>query len=269
MATAQGNGAPPVKAKPKPLLAALVLIVALGLFAAAFVYAGGMDYVTQLLAGGAATPTTPVPPKPPTSTKPADVPDALAKRMYIEQIESASSIERLAAGMTTGFTIDKVEDKSATEKWVAITANFTDAPTTMKGVMAFSKAGANWYFLWIQDLTGVAENADALLSTPLLTEPKEPTAEEYEEFGIKTVDQSVIDTVLTSQAANQALVQGILDGTYTTITCEKPVAGPGTITIPVTATATGAKGDTRGSVTLLIKMIDGKDRTFIASFKKQ
>lgn len=187
--------------------------------------------------------------------------------MYIEQIQSAAQIARLASGQAIEFSIDKVEAKSPTETWVAITATFTTEPTPMKGVMAFSKAGANWYFLWIQDLTGASQTATGLLTTRKLTEPTQSTDEKFAQAGVKTLDQAVVDTILGSQAANQALVAGILDGTYKTIALAKPVQGPGTITIPVTAT--GASGTVKGSVTLVTKQIDGKDRTFVASFKKE
>jgi hypothetical protein len=269
------NGAHKKKAGGKSVSAALILVLAIVAFAAAFTYVGGVDYVAGLFGGGpkapgagtpgTGTPATGTPGAP--SGKPTDVPDALAKRMYIEQIESAVQIERLASGKTTAFTIDKVEAKGADQKWVAITAKFTTDPKTMKGVMAFQKAGANWYFLWIQDLTGAADTAEGLLSTPRLTEPTEPTDEEYAEAGIKTVDKSIVDAILTSQAANQALVAGILDGTYTSVALEPAVEGPGTVVIPVTATGSGTPA--KGSVTLLVKDIDGKPRTFVASFKKQ
>jgi hypothetical protein len=260
----------------RTLGAALFLMLAIAGFAGAFWYVGGVDYVAGLLDGGPTVSDTVTTPgggsKPATVTptiapRPPDVPDGLAKRMYIEQIESEQQIKRLASGLTTEFTIDKVQDKSASEKWVAVTARFSTAPKTMKGVMAFSKAGANWYFLWIQDLTGVASTPEGFLTTPLLTEPDEPTAEEYSEAGIKTVDEAVIDSVLVAQAANQSIVVGILDGTYTSIACGKPVAGPGTVQIPVVATGAGAS--VKGSITLVTKRIDGKERTFVASFKKQ
>jgi ABC-type amino acid transport substrate-binding protein len=283
------NGNSAKKSGARPALAALVLVVAIAAFAAAFWYVGGLDYVSGVVGvdlaamlglgssgapGGlpGSVPATSTPSTSATGTasagKPTDVPDALAKRMYIEQIESAPQIERLASGKTTAFTIDKVETKSPTETWIAITVDFTTEPKVMKGVMALSKAGANWYFLWIQDLTGAAKTAEGLLTTPKLTEPTEPTAEEYDEAGITTVDQAIIDAVLTSQAANQALVAGLVDGTYTSIALTAPVTGPGTLTIPVTATGPKAAA-TQGSVTLITKRIDGKDRTFVASFKKQ
>lgn len=263
------HSAPVTKAGNRALSAALFLVLAVGLFAAAFVYVGGADYVGGLLGGGPSAPaTTPAAVAPKPVAKPAEVSDALAKRMYIEQIESAASIKRLADGTCTGFTIDKVEEKSASEKWVAITAKFATAPNTMKGVMAFSLQGGKWYFLWIQDLSSVdVATPEGLLGSPKLTEPTEPTDEEYTEAGIKTVDNAVIAAILSSQAENQALVKGILDGDWTTIVLAKPETGQGTITVPVTATGTG--GEVKGSVTLLTKQIDGKDRTFVASFKRQ
>lgn len=253
--------APPAKkAGSRTVVAAVLVVVALAVLAAAFWYVGGVDYVAALFGSPAPVAVTPASDSTPATTTPgpSDVPDALAKRMYMEQIESARHIDRLASGQTTEFTIDKVETKSPTETWVSISARFTTQPTTMKGVMAFSKAGGNWYFLWIQAAAG---------TSPKLTEPTEPTSEEYAEAGVKTVDQEVIDAVLGSQVANQALVVGILDGTYTTIALSKPVTGPGTIAIPVTAS--GGGGTVKGSLTLITKQIDGKDRTFVASFKKQ
>jgi hypothetical protein len=263
------EGAPPVEGKPKakPLLALIVLIVALGLFAAAFFYAGGMDYVNQLLGNTGGAVGRPAPKPGATAPSYTGVPAAVERRMYIEQIESAPRIARLAAGEGTEITFNAVASKTATETWVAVTARFNKEPATINGVMCFEKVAANWYFMWLQEYVGAgAADADALTQLPL-HEPYDPTNEEYAEFNITTVDQGVIDAVILSQSADQALVKGIMDGTYTSLTLDKPEKGVGTIRIPVTLT--GSAGSVKGAITLLTKMIDGKDRTFVASFKKQ
>jgi hypothetical protein len=269
------------KKRTSPLVALLALVAALGVFGAAFVYAGGVDYVNKLMGSAPAAPSgTPARPlasaTPPTTqptqstTQPAtsDVPSALGKRMYIEQIESAPQISRLRDGLTTMFTVDAVDKRSGTETWVAITAQFATEPRTMKGVMAFTSVGGRHYFLWIQDLTGAASTPQGLMATKKLTEPTEPTAEEFAEAGVTTVDQGVLGTVIASQAANQSLVAGLLDGGYKTVTLSAPITGPGTVTIPIKASG-GSKPEASGSVKLVTKTIDGKDRTFVASFEAQ
>lgn len=264
------EGVPPAKAKlkPKPLLAALVLVAAIGLFAAAIFYAGGMDYVNQLLGNtGRGQVGRPAPKPGATAPSYTGVPAAVERRMYIEQIESAPRIARLANGEGTEITFNAVASKTASETWIAVTAKFNKEPTSIDGVMAFERVAANWYFMWLQEYPGAGEvGADYLTQLPL-HEPYDPTNEEYAEFNITTVDQGVIDAVILSQSADQALVKGILDGTYTSLKLDTPEKGVGTIRIPVTLT--GSAGEVKGAITLLTKEIDGKDRTFVASFKKQ
>ena len=99
------------------------------------------DYVNQLMGAAPAAPSTAKPSAPSTSTVSpvtTDVSTNLQKRMYVEQIESAYQIGRLANGETTMFTVDKVSKQSDTETWLSITAQFASEPKTLKGVLAGS-----------------------------------------------------------------------------------------------------------------------------------
>lgn len=273
MAKVENGAASPAGRKRSPLVALLILVLAIGVFAVAFFYAGGMDYVNQLMGAAPAgsTPATTTPSVPQTSTvKPVatDVPTNLQKRMYIEQIESAYQIGRLANGETTMFTVDKVSKQSDTETWLSITAQFATEPKTMKGVLAFTQVGGKYYFLWIQNLTGAAATPDALMTTQLLTEDTAVTEEQLASVGVKSIDQGVLNTIISSQAENQSFVAGLVDGSYSIVTLKTPVTGPGTVTIPVTLSG-GKAPEANGSVKLITKQIDGKDFTFVASFEKQ
>lgn len=259
------------KSRSKSLVALLVLVVALVLFGAAFVWAGGMDYVTELMGGGAAKPVANVPAKPkpttPAVTTPSEVPDEFGKRLYLEQIESATNIKKLGAGDIVSFKVTSVTP-SADRTMVYITATFKDGTSAPGAIMTKQVDGA-WYVFRVTGLrtgdTGGSANTVNPNGQTLLDETISIEAQ-MQRAGVVTIDTDVVATLLSEQRSNQEIIKGILDGTYDGFTVGAPQAGPGTIALEIQLTG---KATAKGSVTLLTKQVDGRDRTFVASFKKQ
>lgn len=257
----------------KVLLGGLVLVLAIVLFGAAFVYAGGVDIVQKLLGGGATTtaskstppatsnkPSTPAAPA--AGTIPSGVMEDFGKRMYVEQVESQKNIKLLAAGDITSFSVDSV--KAETDRTIVnITAYFKDG-TRAPGEVVLKQDNKQYYVSAIRGLRTSATSGFAD-STAMNTDKEGSLADEMSAAGIKSFDQPLLATLLSEQKSNQAIVTGIVDGTYTRCTLGAPVAGAKTITIPFELTG---KQTTKAQVGLIEKTIDGKDYTFISSFKK-
>jgi hypothetical protein len=257
----------------KVLLGGLVLVVAIALFAAAFIYAGGVDIVTKLLAttGLFQTAAAPTPPPAKTPAAPAvvvTVPgEDFGKRMYAEQLESATNIHKLATGDITSFAVSKVEkNATGTVAAVYITAKFSDGRTGPGAITLWQDSG-NWYVMAIEGMrlpAGGAEVSVDVLEPDWAVDWKRPLAEVMASAGVKTFDQGVVDTLLAEQKADQDVTKAIMDGTYNACALGEPIKGAGTITIPVDLTG---KQSAKAQVTIITKRIDGRDRLFITGFK--
>jgi len=264
MAEAPPNGITPVKAKKKtsPAVAALVLVVALGLFAAAFVYAGGMDYVTGLL-GGTPTntteqPTTPSTPSTPTTTTteptqsveptaPAGpegyaLDPAAKARMFNEQVASRETLTELADGKFASITMGTPAVSGADAR-VPVTATYK-AGGSFSGTLLLKKYENAWYF------AAIARGGNSLSVKPASV----------------GVDTGVVDTIVADQRANQELISEIVSGQYSGLTLGAPEGGAGTKSIPVTM-ATGS-GSESGRIVLVSAKAGGKTYWFVTSFKK-
>jgi Domain of unknown function (DUF4878) len=255
----------------KVTLAVLVFVLALVIFGAAFYYAGGMELVQPLLGGGlvspsgTGTPAASTPASASVNSLPAGVDTNMIKRMYVEQIESASNIERLAAGQFKSITIDKVVMRGDSDADVAITAELKDG-TKAGGVIQVVKRGGNWYFFSITGL-GNTGGLSASINTAQSMETSEALASEASEAGVKTFDEDVMATMASQQAANQEIVAGFVDGSVTKLVFGSPQAGAGTVSLPITAS--GPKSAAyEGSALLVTKTVDGVQRTFLTTFKK-
>jgi hypothetical protein len=265
-------------ARGKVLVGGLVLVVAVGLFAAAFIYAGGVGIVSKLMGGAGAvqtasapTPPAQAPAKPPVvpATVAAAPAEDFGKRMYAEQLESAANIKKLASGDIKSFAVTKVEKNAAgTGAAVYITATFGDGRSG-PGTITLRQDGTDWYVLTIEGmrLPGATEEVSVdVLEPDWSIDWKRPLEEVMASAGVKTFDQGVVDTLLAEQKANQEVTKAIMDGTFNACTLGKPVKGAGTIAIPVDL---AGKQTAKAQVTIITKKIDGRDRLFITGFKKQ
>lgn len=268
-------GAPVAAPKSKVLVGGLVLVLALALFGAAFVYAGGPQIVTNLLGGNTAEPVSTTAPtstgggttepstKAPAAAIPSGVMEDFGKRMYVEQVESQANIKLLADGRMASFKVDSVKVEGV-KTLVSITASFKDG-TKAPGVIVLKQDNKQYFVTAIRGVrTGSTGGyADG---TAMDTDVEGLLADEMAAAGIKSFDQPLLATLLSEQKSNQAVVKGIVDGTYTGVTLGAPADGAGTITIDIELTG---KQSSKGVVTLIQKTVDGRALTFISSFKKK
>lgn len=231
------------------ILVALVVVVAAIAGVLAF---GGWDYISSLFGGKDAvatvkpvdtTPSKPADNTDTTTTEPAKTPsvdpDAQA-RMYAQQLQSQAIIADLAAGKVSKINISapKVASTGAT---TTIQAVYADG-TTVSGTMSFVKYDEGWYF------ASIARDGSQVVSA------------------VPAVDTAVVKTITDQQAEYQAVIAGLLDGGYKTITLSAPSAGEGTVTIPVTVGG-GKLADHTGSVVLISKVINGSQTWFLTSLR--
>ena len=257
---------PEPSAAPRRLLVALVaLLVALALFAAAFVYVGGVDGVTSLLAGqfGASGPAVATR-NPSASVGATDL--AAAKLVYAEQIESQDNIDRLADGDIASFSVDSTQSDE-TSAIVQITVKFKDG-TTAPGAMRFVRSGQLWYFTTISGLRlgatgGMADSVNSSQSIASTTTVDEKLAS----VGVEEPDAAVLKTIAQQQIVNQPLARDLIAGEYKWYTLGKPVAGPDTFTIPVKY-GSSTESTLGASIIVIAKDIEGEDTLFITTFKR-
>lgn len=276
------------KPRRRVAMSVVLAILAIGLFAVAFFYVGGMSYVNALLGGTPPAPATPAKPAasvaatststsaPVTVTSgglklPAGVDELLAKRMYVEQIESTTNLARLANGDVTRFVINRVDATDSTAT-VSLTAFFKDG-TSAPGVMYLVKRSGSWYFLAIGGMNlPKASGLAGGVGTKGITEISESSIEDIAATllatGVKTFDAGVINSILSQQVVNQPVLNGLVTGTYTSLEIGKPSVGAGTTSVPVTLKGKSGAGQA-GRLVLIKASIDGHDLTFLTTFDEQ
>ena len=80
-------------------------------------------------------------------------------------------------------------------------------------------------------------------------------------------DMGIVSTLVSEQAANQALVSGIIDGSYKSAAIDSVSTGSGTATVHITIGG-GTAPTTAGSIVCVSKVIDGEKCWFVTSFTK-
>jgi hypothetical protein len=148
----------------KVLITVLFFILTLAVLAGAVYYVGGVDYFKALLTGntppssvgsgntkpaaGAAVPTATVPAVSTTQLElPPGVTEDLAKRMYVEEIQSQVNLNKMAAGEIRRFDVTKVtQSKNRDAAAIMVTAHFSDG-TSAPGIIQLVKPAGAWYFM--------------------------------------------------------------------------------------------------------------------------
>lgn len=254
------------------LLPLILFLVAAVAFGAVFVMYDGTKLATDLygqamaaLGGPAGGPLTPPAQVEPTATISID-PD-LAKRMYVEQIESARNLERMADGEVVAFDVTSI-DQSETNAVVGLRARFADDSTAV-GALAMVKIQDTWFVFSLSGMRNEETGGMAdTVNQSAAMEASETLDTEFEQAGIKTVDEDVLSTMIEQQKANQSLAKGVLDGTYTKMSLGKPVKGAGTITVPVTLIEASG-GTAKGQIVMVSKTVEGKNRLFVTTLSMQ
>jgi hypothetical protein len=257
-AKAEARTAGSTVSRGRTVFAMLFAVVAIGFFAAAFVYANGMTYVDKLIAGfsnmatpapgtsqsvqsvaasstAAATSTAGA-----SSALPA-VSDAMRGSLFYEQISSQASITDLVNSEFTALTVDSVST-TADSATLRVTATHKQL-SAYRGTLVFVRSGDMWLFKSISrdGVTGV-----------LPTHP--------------AVDSAIVDAVIQQHVVNQAVLKDLFAGGYKTLTATGIQKGPNTATIQVTMSG-GTKPDRKGDVLLICKNLEGTTYWFITAFR--
>ncbi|PKQ38554.1 MAG: hypothetical protein CVT59_00200 [Actinobacteria bacterium HGW-Actinobacteria-1] len=264
--------------------AVLLLVLVFGLLAIAYAFMGGDELVADLLGGAKNEPVVVTPTKPSTpstettdtattdNTSTAEVPGESteptptatdtsggttggtttpavkpptadqAARMYWEQVASQEQIVKLVNGEVVSVSFGTVS-KSGTTANVPITVSYK-AGGSLSGTMVLRNYSGVWYF------SSIARSGGSLAV----------------ETG-KAADLGIVSTIVSNQAANQAIVVGIVNGTYKKCTVNSVSGGSGTATVNITVGG-GTAPSAAGSIVCVSKTISGTKTWFITSFTK-
>lgn len=257
----------------KTVLASVLVLVLLAAFGSAFYAFGGVGIVSPWVDKAVGILSGPSPaqsPAPtgapaaavdasssaaattaPASGYPPGVDEPFAKRVYVEQVESESNIQKLVDGKISSMTFGKVSNIPGGRE-VAITITAVDK-TSIGGVLGLARRGSDWYFVYV---AGDRTSHEGFGEDPA-----------GDELASKTVDADVMHTVMQQQAAAQDVVRGIADGTFARASFDGVSPGSGTATLHMTLVPKrGAV--VKGDVLCIRKDIDGAATWFVTSFSK-
>ena len=263
--------ADPTRAKTGVRIAALVTVIAIIAFGAAFYILDGVAIVCDVLGiengaiagdGPDASDSSTGTPEPDAQVLnlPEGMPEEFALRIWQEQIESQTNISRLANGEVEGFVIGKVTREGDTAT-LDIRVSFADE-TSAAGKMGMRRFGGQWYVAYVSGMrrgeTGgmaddVGEGSGSAPETPL------PDLEE--------VDIGVLNTILDQQFRSAGPLEEYATGAINSVTVVNVTEGPGTFTLQLEMDEDHEIGN--GEIVILEKEIDGKPHFFIARFTKQ
>lgn len=265
------------------MLTLLLFVLALMVVGAAVYYVGGVEYVNSLFtqgpgpgsggsgpaAGAGAAAATAATATAAVSTTelqlPPGVSEELAKRMYVEQIQSQVNLVKMSDGEIKRINVTSVK-ASKNNAAIFITAYFAD-DTSAPGVIQLVNASGSWYFRSITGLQSGSEGGDAdTVQNGNIGQGKKSDAAVVRQSGITDFDYGVINTFLAEQTANQTLIKGLVDGTYNKIELGKPVGGVGTTTVPSTLSGKSAAA-VSGETVLIHTTVDQEDLTFLTAFR--
>jgi hypothetical protein len=256
----------------KTVLASAMVVLLLAAFGVSFYYLDGVGYVSGLVASLLAQPKPSAPAVVPSGSKaatssplnlPRGVDEAFAKRMYVEQLESETNIQKLVGGQVSGFSMG-VGTTVTGGREVPIRATFKDG-TSGAGVLGLSQRQGDWYFVFISGRRTVKTGGQA---DSVANDPQEGFASNSDaSLAKKTVDKDVLNTILSEQAKNQEVLSALAAGAFTDVKVDGVQPGQGTATLNITLT--GPKtASMKGRILCINKSIDGTDTWFVTSFSK-
>jgi hypothetical protein len=276
----RGSGNP----RNRSALTAGVIVVAVSVFLVVFAYAGGVQVTKQLLEGGgtpadaskpatvppkatsapqaaqpapvaAAPATTPTPPPAatgapaggatnaasPASAAAARIDPAAKARMFYEQVASQLMINELVNGSFSEFAVSGVTG-TGDKRSMRVAAKYR-AGGAWNGTMVLERYDGYWYFTYI-----VRDDH---------TQGRVP--------GQPGLDMAVANTIVGQQASNQAIIKGLVDGTWTRFSVTAASGGAGTASMPIVISGPG--GTRKGRIVCISKLISGTRYWFISSFQ--
>jgi hypothetical protein len=251
---------------------------------AAVYFVGGMDFVKTLIpkvwpsgqqgntapvapSGTAATATSTPQPASGQLILPPGVSEDLAKRMYVEQIQSQTNLKKMAAGEISSLRVTSVRtDKKKSRAEILVAARFSDG-SSAPGVIQLVKPDATWFFMSITGLSTTQVSGSATtVQKGSIAEGEQDNAKVIADSGVTDFDYGVINTFLGQQMANQSIIVSIVDGVLTDIVLGVPKDGAGTTSVPSALTGKNAAA-ADGDAVLIDKTVAQEDLTFLAMFR--
>lgn len=269
-------------------VAVVLTVASLLVFGGAFVFAGGMQLVDDLLAGrtGAGVPSSAQ--QPSTATKPAAVAPG-----------TAHAAETSAAPASSASTVGAAAAPAAAAKATAKQSK------VLRAGGPDPRAQARMYYEQLASQVLINELASGRFGSITVSNPSKgadsatlrvranyrggasiPGTMGLRRFGTGWfftfivrdgntqgspsrpggVDAGVVHTITAQQAAYQSVITGLLDGGYTRITLGTPAGGSGTKTIPITLSG-GTRASRAGSIVMISKVSGSRTYWFIASLR--
>ncbi|MDP2182300.1 MAG: hypothetical protein Q8K99_07000 [Actinomycetota bacterium] len=255
------------QASPKPSLAraAIILVLALAAFAAAFYFLDGMSLVEDLL-GGSETTNNLIPAKPTETTEtatlrlPPGMTEEFALRIWQEQIDSQANILKLVDGQVESMTVSKVT-QSGDRATLDIAAQFSDG-TSAPGQLGMRSFGGKWYFAYVSGMRrgesgGLADDVGSGAGV-------EPTSAVP---AVADVDVPLVNTILEQQATSSAVLEEYATGAVKSVRVADRVVSAGTVTLDIVMNESHETG--YGQIVLISKQFDGETHWFVAKFTKR
>ncbi len=261
------------KKKTPVVLAVAFLVLALAAFAAAFYYFDGMSAIDSLMgtdvtADDSAN-TSDRTSQDSTSTGPAftanedglmlpeGVSEEFALRMWQEQVDSQTNIDRLFDEKIEKVVITDV-DQDEDVAVLKMRADFLDG-TSADGIIRMEKHGEYWFFTYV---TGLRQSSTGGLADTVASGEDVPPPTPLPD--IEDVDVDVLNTIIAQQVDSEDILDAYAEGDIEEISFGEVTEGPGTKTLSVVM-KTG-DGEVAGDIVALSREMDGEQFWFIAKF---
>jgi len=238
------------------MIAAIALVVAAGLFAAAFIAFDGSqvagDLWSQVANLGADDARRAVgEPTPVTRDDlllPEGMPEEFALRLWQEQIESQRVITQLVNGEVVSLVVTDVE-RGDEEAKLSATITLKDG-TTVPGVIGLRKYAGSWFISYAS-----AQRNGEIAEAPKTRLP-----------AVSDVDVELLNTIIAEQTKSKAVTQDYVDGKIRSVSIRGVTMGPNTATIGLELNEESEEG--YADFVALKKQVDGEDVWFLARFNE-
>ena len=184
-----------------------------------------------------------------------------ARRMYLEQAQSAGNLDRLAEGRISSFDITdrKVADATAT---VGIKAHFTDG-TSAPGTVLLVRNKGSWFFFSMEggrsgSSAGYAGGVDTKDNT---------NVDSFTDVPDSAIDWNLADELVRQQAADQTYMKSIVEGPAKRFVLGKPQEGAGTVTIDAMMYSSGKGAPEKVRIVLVPSTFEEKKSYFVTSMR--
>jgi hypothetical protein len=185
-----------------------------------------------------------------------------ARRMYLEQVQSGTNIDRLAEGKLVSFDVTsrKVAEDTAT---VGITAHFVDG-TSAPGSIGLVRDKGSWYFFSMEGERGSGVSGYAAGVDPKGSDQ----VDSFADVPDSAIDWNLAAEMVRQQTSQQEYLKALVEGPTARYVLGKPSSGAGTVNIDATVYSKGHKvKPAKIRLVLVPSTFDGRPYTFVAGMR--